>query len=131
MWGSPCYTKIPEVKEESKLALRGQKGHLIGLAWHGTYQILINRPGNCVITSQDIIFEELIPTQTVPLQGEIVEDLLDNPEATVQIGNPPLFLGCQSCIPTLQKSDDDPMACQVPNQIPVHNHLNDEDRHPS
>ncbi len=63
-------------------------------------------------------------------QGEIVEDLLD-PEAPVQMGNPPPFLGRQSRIPVSQKSSNDPAARQIPNQIPIHDRPSDENRLPS
>ncbi len=49
------------------------------LAGHGTYRVLLDGPGIRITTSRDVVFEELIPTRTVPLQGEIV-NLLDNSE---------------------------------------------------
>ncbi len=39
----------------------------MGLAGHGSYRILLDSPGNKVIVSHDVIFEELSPTHTVSL----------------------------------------------------------------
>ncbi len=65
VWGSTCYAKIPAAKGHSKLSPRGQKGRFIGLAGHGTYQIVLDDiPGNKIIVSRDVIFKELPPTHT-------------------------------------------------------------------
>ncbi|SJL14141.1 uncharacterized protein ARMOST_17596 [Armillaria ostoyae] len=87
VWGSTCYAKIPAAKGHSKLSPRGQKGRFVGLAGHGSYRILLDGvPGNKVIISRDVIFEELSPTRTVSLrEGEIAyEDLIEPLTETIE-----------------------------------------------
>ncbi len=58
----------------------------MGLAGHGSYRILLDGPGNKVIVSRDVIFEELSPTRTVSLrEGEIAyEELIEPLTETIE-----------------------------------------------
>ncbi len=89
VWGSTCYAKIPVAKGHSKLSPRGQKGRFIGLVGHGSYQIVLDDiPGNKIIISRDVIFEELAPTRTVSSrEGENDEPLLQMIKETAPIKN--------------------------------------------
>ncbi len=108
VWGSTCYAKIPAAKGHSKLSPQGQKGQFIGLAGHGTYRILLDDiPGNKIIISRDVIFEELSPTHTVSsCEGEIAyEDLIEPLTETIKNHSQPLI--------------DPPNPDQSPLQLPT------------
>ncbi len=93
VWGSICYTKIPTAKGHSKLSPRGQKGQFVGLAGHGSYRVLLDEvPGNKVIISRDVIFEELAPTRTIsPHEGEIAYDIVEPLVETIENHPQPLI----------------------------------------
>ncbi len=79
------------------------------------------------------MFEELIPTHTVPLQGEII-NLLGNSEDSMQpqLGNSAPRPEHPSRIPTLNPAVTNASPDQmIPNQIPVHNRPTDERPHPT
>ncbi len=104
VWGSTCYVKIPAAKGHSKLSPWGQKGWLIGLAEHRSYQIVLDDIcGNQIIVSHDVIFEELAPTCTVSSsKGEITYEDINQPLKETTPEYPPAAKPCPSRIPVPQ-----------------------------
>ncbi len=97
------------------------------------HRVLLDGPGNRITTSRDVMFEELIPTHTVPLQGEII-NLLGNSEDSMQpqLRNSAPRPEHPSRIPTLNPAVTNASPDQmIPNQIPVHNRPTDERPHPT